>query len=149
MADNRVIGREGKLSWNIPEDLAHFKRLTTGGTIVMGRKTYESIGRPLPNRRNIVLSSQDIAIPGVEVFASIERALDALESDWIDKVFIIGGQKIYEEFLQRKLVDEIVLSRIPGNYDWDASLIHFENDFIEQDSEQFETFRCVRYTKRP
>lgn len=81
MADNRIIGKDGKLPWNNPEDLANFKRLTTGGTIVMGRKTYESIGRPLPNRRNIVLSSTSLVSPGTEVFSEIESMMQILESD--------------------------------------------------------------------
>lgn len=80
MADNRIIGKDGKLPWNNPEDLANFKRLTMGGTIVMGRKTYESIGRPLPNRRNIVLSSTNLVFPGIEVFSDIESMMQILES---------------------------------------------------------------------
>jgi len=81
MADNRVIGIEGKLPWHLPEDLQNFKRLTTGGTIVMGRKTYDSIGRPLPNRRNIVLSSQSFEKEGIEVRHSIPEMLEVLEKD--------------------------------------------------------------------
>lgn len=78
---NRVIGNQGKLPWNLPEDLQNFKRLTTGGTIVMGRKTYESIGRPLPNRRNIVLSSGMPEREGVEVFSSIESLVEKLSEE--------------------------------------------------------------------
>lgn len=78
MAANRVIGREGRLPWNNQEDLRNFKALTTGGTIVMGRKTYDSIGRPLPNRHNIVLSRQALDIPGVETFTSIEELIEKL-----------------------------------------------------------------------
>lgn len=81
MAENRVIGRGGKLPWNNPEDLQNFKRLTTGGVIIMGRKTYESIGRPLPNRRNIVLSSGTIAGDGIEVFQDIGSMIQTLQSE--------------------------------------------------------------------
>jgi len=81
MADNRVIGNKGQLPWHLPEDLANFKRLTTGGVIVMGRKTFESIGRPLPNRRNIVLSSQKIEKEGIETFHSINEMMEKLQKD--------------------------------------------------------------------
>jgi len=79
MADNRVIGKSGQLPWDIPEDLQNFKRLTTGNVIIMGRKTYESIGRPLPNRRNIVLSTETIQKEGIETFHTIPDMLEILE----------------------------------------------------------------------
>jgi dihydrofolate reductase len=111
----------------------------------MGRKTFESIGRALPNRRNIVLSSQDISIDGVEVYSSIEVLCNTLNWEWIDNVCIIGGQKIYEEFLTRGLVDEIWLSRISGDYEGDVFLPHFEDSFIEEETTEFDTFRFTRY----
>lgn len=147
MADNRVIGKDGKLPWNNQEDLQNFKRLTSNGIVVMWRKTYESIGRPLPNRRNIILSSQELEVPGIEVRHSIPELLQVFQKDWIDKVFIIGGQKIYETFLDRGLVDEVYLSNIPGDYEGDTFLQAFEDDFIEVQSKQYETFRFVRYVK--
>lgn len=79
--ENRVIGNRGKLPWDLPEDLQNFKRLTTGRTIVMGRKTYESIGRPLPNRRNIVLSSQKIEKEDLETYNSISEMFKVLKKD--------------------------------------------------------------------
>jgi dihydrofolate reductase len=81
MANNRVIGNNGKLPWNNPEDLKNFKQCTIGGIVVMGRKTYESIGRPLPNRRNIVLSLEDFRANDVEVFNSIEVLISTLSED--------------------------------------------------------------------
>ena len=77
--NNRVIGNQGALPWQLPEDLQNFKRLTTGGTIVMGRKTYESIGRPLPNRRNIILTSTPI--DGLETYNSIEKMTEKLAGE--------------------------------------------------------------------
>jgi dihydrofolate reductase len=108
-ARNGVIGREGTLPWRLPEDLAHFKRTTMGQPIVMGRKTWESIGRPLPGRRNIVVSRQaGFMAPGAEVAPSLDAAIarcaDAAE------VFVIGGEQLYREALpraQRLLVTEI------------------------------------------
>ncbi len=147
MADNRVIGKDWKLPWNNSEDLQIFKRLTTGGTIVMGRKTYDSIGRPLPNRQHIVLSSHSRDIPGVEVFDWLDSLLEYTNEKWMDKVFIIGWQKIYEEFLKNNLIDEVFLSKIPWNFEGNAFLVPFEKDFIEGAREQFETFEFIVYHK--
>jgi dihydrofolate reductase len=98
-ARNRVIGRDGGLPWHLPSDMQHFRELTTGGTVVMGRKTYASIPdkfRPLPGRRNIVLS-RDVAFraPGAEVASSLEAALEACGRD----CFVIGGGATYTEAL--------------------------------------------------
>jgi dihydrofolate reductase len=94
-ARNRVIGRGGDLPWHYREDLQHFKRVTMGHPVLMGRKTYESIGRPLPGRRNLVITRQaDFAAPGCEVFSSLEAAVaSARTSD--DLPFVIGGAAIY------------------------------------------------------
>ncbi|MDD5377318.1 MAG: dihydrofolate reductase [Candidatus Gracilibacteria bacterium] len=145
IADNRAIGNKGQLPWHNSEDLQNFKRLTTGGIVVMGRKTYESIGRPLPNRRNIILTSS--MIEGLETYASIEEMAESLENEGIDTVFIIGGQTIYEAFLDRGLVDEAWISRIPGEHEGDAFLIEFESDFREVERKGFETFEWIRYIK--
>ena len=94
-ARNRVIGRDGGLPWHYPEDLQHFKRVTMGHPILMGRKTYESIGRALPGRRNLVITRQAaFEAPGCEVFASIDRAIaSARRTDPLP--FVIGGSAIY------------------------------------------------------
>ncbi len=94
-ANGRVIGRQGKIPWHLPDDLQHFKRITSGHTVVMGRKTYESIGHPLPQRRNIVLThSDEIDIPGFEVVHSKEEVLA------LGDVFIVGGASLYRQFLE-------------------------------------------------
>ncbi|MGB7503164.1 MAG: dihydrofolate reductase [Azonexus sp.] len=99
VARNRVIGKDNRLLWNIPEDMAHFKGLTAGHTVVMGRKTWESLPprfRPLPGRRNIVISRQpDYAAPGAEVADSLENALKLASTATV--VFIIGGEQIYTQ----------------------------------------------------
>jgi dihydrofolate reductase len=94
---NHGIGAANDLLWqrNLPADLAHFKALTTGGTVVMGRKTYESIGRPLPDRQNIVVSRSDFTAPGVLTVHSLEDAYKAAEH----KVFVIGGGEIFAQAL--------------------------------------------------
>ena len=96
--EDRGIGAHGDLPWgrSLPGDLAHFKRLTDGGSVIMGRKTFESIGsRPLPNRQNIVLSRSPIAIDGVLYAKSLEEAINMAQDD----IFIIGGQGVFEEAL--------------------------------------------------
>lgn len=115
VARNSVIGRDNRLLWNIPEDMAHFKALTAGQTVIMGRKTWESLPprfRPLPGRRNIVISRQaDYAAPDGEVAASLENAL-ALAST-ADMAFVIGGEQIYTQALalaQRLEITEVDLA---------------------------------------
>src|SRR4051794_24452108 len=100
-ARNGVIGRDGDLPWHLPTDMQHFRELTTGGTVVMGRKTYVSIPerfRPLPGRRNLVLSRDPaFAAPGAEVFGGLDAALEAAGED----CFVIGGGTTYAEALPR------------------------------------------------
>lgn len=109
---NRLIGLDGKIPWHLPEDLKRFKRLTTGNVVVMGRKTWESLPkRPLPDRINIVLSSQSKLLPGAWLCRSLKDALDLSSSLYPDKeVFLIGGEQVYREGLQwadRRLITNV------------------------------------------
>ena len=98
--ENGGIGKDGKLPWHISEDLKNFKRLTSGSTILMGRNTWESLPiRPLPERRNIVLSSKEI--PDVECYMSAEECIETLDGDGIEKLFVIGGRTVYRNFIHR------------------------------------------------
>ena len=109
MAENSVIGRANRLPWHLPADLRHFKALTMGKPIVMGRKTWDSIGRPLPGRRSLVVSRrQDFAPVGVEVFDSLEAALAAASSQ--PETCVIGGAQIYARALPH--ADVIHLTRV-------------------------------------
>lgn len=107
MSENRVIGRDGRLPWHLPDDLQHFKRLTLGNTIIMGRKTFDSIGRPLPQRRNIVITrnkgwstSPGVPAGGVEVAHGLNEALSlALDGHDDDEIFIVGGEQVYRDGL--------------------------------------------------
>ena len=97
MGTNGVLGKDGNLLWHIPEDLKHFKKLTTGFPIVMGRKTFDSIKKPLPNRRNIVISRSGFeAVPGVEVYESAEKVMEVLSEE--SRICIVGGGEIYALF---------------------------------------------------
>lgn len=120
MGSNRVIGAGGTLPWHLPEDLAHFKRVTLGHPMIMGRTTYESIGRPLPGRTTIVVTRQhDWSAQGVEVAHSLDDAI-ALASGLDDEVFLVGGAQVYVEALERDLVDTLVVTRVRQAPDGDA-----------------------------
>jgi len=117
VAENGVIGAGGKMPWHIPEEFAWFKKATMGHTLVVGRKTYESIGRPLPGRRMLVLSRQPIEIPGVTVVPSLE-AVDPMRYD--GEVFIAGGAEVYRQGFP--LCDELWLTTVKRTVEGDAFL---------------------------
>jgi dihydrofolate reductase len=109
MASNRVIGANNQLPWRLPADLARFKRLTMGHTLIVGRKTYESIGRPLPGRTFVVVTRQQGYAPqGVKVAHTVDEALALAQGD--DEVFIAGGAELYAQTLDR--LDRLYLTRI-------------------------------------
>ncbi|GAB4073619.1 dihydrofolate reductase DfrA [Barrientosiimonas marina] len=100
MDRNHVIGYQSEMPWHLPNDLKFFKQITTGHTIIMGRKTFESIGRPLPNRNNIVLSSQVRSFPeGIEIVRRPETVLSRHEQSLTESFFVIGGETIFKQFL--------------------------------------------------
>jgi len=117
MAENRVIGLDNKMPWHLPGDLKFFKRVTLGKPVIMGRKTYQSIGRPLPGRMNIVLTrDNDLHIEGVTCVQTVEQAL-ALVAD-VEEVMVIGGATIYQQFLSK--ATRLYLTFIDLNVDGDT-----------------------------
>jgi dihydrofolate reductase len=119
MSENRVIGRAGRLPWHLSADLRRFQQLTMGHTIVMGRKTFESIGRPLPGRNSIVISrQQDYQPPGVRVAASLDDAERLATGD--SQVFFIGGGEVYRQTLARveRIYLTLVHATVPGDTDF-------------------------------
>jgi dihydrofolate reductase len=116
MTTNGVIGKGNELPWNIPDEMKNFRQLTTGTTVIMGTKTFESIGRPLPNRHNIVLGPQGLHIAHVDVCNSVKQAL-ATAQTYAKDIFIIGGAYTYAQFLP--LVDRMYISYIKQNYEGD------------------------------
>lgn len=98
MAKNRVIGHSGRMPWHLPAELAHFKKITLGKTVLMGRRTFESIGRPLPHRRNLIITRQkNWHLTGCEVYPSLEAALTAAPAD--EELMVIGGATLYLQTL--------------------------------------------------
>ena len=142
MTPERVIGRDGTLPWHLPEDLAFFKRTTSGHPIVMGRKTYESIGRPLPKRRNIVLTRDPAwQAAGVEVIHSPDQL-----PEFDGPVFIIGGAEIYAAFLDK--LDELLVSRVHESHPGDTRFPEFEHLFAAPVVvESHDAFQVLRYTR--
>ncbi|WP_178106879.1 dihydrofolate reductase [Pseudomonas mangiferae] len=115
LAENRVIGRDNRMPWHLPADLKYFKAKTLGKPIVMGRKTWESLGRPLPGRLNLVVSRQPgLALDGAEVFAELDAALHRAqawaETQGVDEVMLVGGAQLYAQALPR--ADRLYLTRI-------------------------------------
>lgn len=160
VAKNRVIGRDNQLIWNIPEDMAHFKALTAGQTVIMGRKTWESLPprfRPLPGRRNIVVTRQsEYAAPGAEVADSLKNALKlastvTLGSAESTTAFIIGGEQIYTQamaFAQRLEITEVDLE--PEGDAWFPEIS--ATNWHRQNARQFDSngihATFVTYTKQ-
>lgn len=116
-SENGVIGKNGSLPWDLPDDLKHFRDLTRGKTVIMGSKTYESIGHPLPKRRNIIISrDQNYQVEGCEVVHSPQEALELAQND--GEIMIIGGATIYEAFLP--LADRVYLTRVHTQIEGDT-----------------------------
>lgn len=134
MAANRVIGRDGDLPWNIPEDMKFFKETTQGHILIMGRKTFESFGGPLPNRLHVVITRQtDYHPKGAHVFQSIDEAVQFCESQtakWGDEVFIAGGGEIYREMLP--ITDRIYLTEIHREYPGDTKFPEFDTSLFKE-----------------
>lgn len=146
MTRDRVIGREGRIPWNIPEELRLFRELTSGHSVVMGRRTFESIGRPLPERRNIVISSTLPPTPGIIVCSSLRKAL-AEGAAFGRKIFLIGGHQVFAESLP--LADLLRISWIDGDYAGDVLFPPFDlSQWEEIHSQEYSGFRHVLYGRR-
>ncbi|WP_137718230.1 dihydrofolate reductase [Methylobacillus flagellatus] len=125
MARNRVIGVENRLPWHLPEDLKRFRALTTGHHIIMGRKTYESLNRLLPDRTTVIVTrNPDYQVPGALVVGSLAEALAVSAAD--DEAFVIGGAQLYAEALEN--VDRIYLTELEADYAGDTWLPEFDAD---------------------
>ncbi|TVP77490.1 MAG: dihydrofolate reductase [Puniceicoccaceae bacterium] len=143
MSENRVIGNSGDIPWHLPEDFKWFKQKTMGGILVMGRKTYESIGRPLPGRDTYVLSREAQAIPGVHSFTDL-AALDHLKTD--KTIWIAGGGEVYRQILTK--CSELFLTRVHRQVEGDAYFPPFEEDFtLDSILEQNDAF-TIEHWKR-
>jgi dihydrofolate reductase len=127
--DNYVIGNKGKLPWRLSDDLKHFRSVTTGHPVLMGRKTFQSLGgQPLPGRQNIVVSST-LTAPvnkGYRVARSLEKALLIAYNFKSDPVYIIGGGALYDEAIRKQAVDEMLITHVHGKYEGDTYFPYFD-----------------------
>ena len=119
MGKNRVIGKDNDMPWHLPADLQHFKKTTLGSPIIMGRKTYDSIGRPLPGRLNIILSrNAKLVIKGCSVVNSLEDAIGLAKETGASEIFITGGAHLYDNFLEK--TDRLYLTLIDEDFEGDT-----------------------------
>lgn len=143
MSENRVIGNRGEIPWHLPEDFKWFKKTTMGDHLVMGRKTYESIGRPLPGRSTFVLSRTPREIPGVHSFSDLEM-LSRLETD--KTIWVAGGSEIYTQLLPK--CEELFLTRVHRIVEGDAFFPEFENQFeLKEILTENSDFTIERWTR--
>jgi dihydrofolate reductase len=142
MAANRVIGNDGNLPWHLPSDLARFKQITMGYPLIMGRKTYDSIGRPLPGRKTIVLSRQPAYQPtGCLVLTSLDAALKEV---WdYDEVFICGGEELYQEALPR--CQRIYLTELEREIEGDTFFPEIPEHFLTIEEDQVTEEESYRF----
>ena len=152
VANGNVIGINNSMPWHLPEDLKRFRTLTTGHHIVMGRKTYESLGRLLPGRTTVIVTrNHDYAVEGAIIAHSVEEALAACTDD--DEVFLIGGAELYQQgFIH---ADKLYLTEVHADFEGDAFLPQFDLSRWQEDFRESHaadnglTFSYVTYTRRP
>ncbi|RWU23501.1 diacylglycerol kinase [Pseudomonas alkylphenolica] len=131
LADNRVIGIDNRMPWHLPGDFKYFKATTLGKPIIMGRKTWDSLGRPLPGRLNLVVSRQPgLQLEGAEVFASLDEAMLRAEqwalAQGVDELMLIGGAQLYTQAIERGLADRLYLTRVELSPEGDAWFPEFD-----------------------
>ena len=150
IANNRVIGRSnGEMPWHIKEEFQHFKKVTLGSPIIMGRKTFETLGKPLKARENIIISRNKnfkVDFEEIKIFHSIKDSINYCELKGYEKAFIIGGGEIYRQALD--IADEMILSFMKFEAEGDVVFPEFESDDWQkvstEDREQFEVVKYVR-----
>ena len=141
MDEHRLIGCGNRIPWHIPGDLKWFKSVTIGNVVVMGRKTFESIGKPLPGRDNVVLSRSGFSFPGVVVVEALEKIPEIFPDR---KIFICGGAQVYK--LALPLCNELLITHVKGIYSGDVYFPEYENRFqLVEILAEFETHKIARY----
>jgi len=148
---NRLIGSDNGMPWHLPADFKHFKEVTMGKPVVMGRKTFESIGRPLPGRQNIVISRKGFSADGIITVDSIDAALQLVKD--IDEVMIIGGANIYDQLIEK--ADRLYLTHVDAECEGDAWFPEFDptqwdithESFVKKDEKNNYNFNIISYER--
>ena len=151
MDPKRSIGRDNSLMWSIPKDMSFFRKITMGNVVVMGRKTYESIGGSLKGRENVVLTKDKTRkIDGVVVLHSVDELLERYQNELERTIFIIGGAQIYRVILELSVVDEMYISHIKKEYpNADAFFPKFiKEEWTLKEIENYEEFFIIKYIKK-
>lgn len=152
-ANNRIIGKDNDMPWHLPADLAYFKKTTLGKPVIMGRKTYESIGRPLPGRRNIVISRDiNYKAEGVDIVTTVDAALGLIEG--VEEVMVIGGGAIYQHCLPA--ANRLYITHIEADIEGDTQFPFYDenvwkkvvsNQFLADEKNQYNLDFCI-YEKK-
>lgn len=149
VSENRVIGKDGDIPWHIPEDLKHFREVTTGNPVIMGKTTFYSLPkefRPLEDRTNIVLTRSGLENESVKEANSLEEAWKTAEKTGSDKVFIIGGASVYEQTLDE--ADRMIITKINREYDGDTFFPEWDRENWEEvEREDHEKFSFIEYKR--
>ena len=154
-SDNRVIGRDNAMPWHLPRDLRYFKSQTQGHPVIMGRKTYQSLGRALPQRENIVISRQALDLPDAHLAASLQEAL-ALAATFGGKIFIIGGAQIYAQALAEDMADTLLITKVHTTLDGDSHFppldaAHWQEtgaEYVPADADNPYAMTFMRYERK-
>lgn len=154
IGNNNELGKDNDLIWHLPADLKRFKKVTTGHTIVMGRNTFESIGKPLPNRRSVIITrNKDYQQEGCVVVHSLEEAIELIKGE--EKAFIIGGAQIYKEAMQKQLIDQLDVTKVHEDFEADVYFPEikdsewtlFSNETHTPDEKNKYTYSFLQYRK--
>lgn len=151
---NNELGKDNDLIWHLPADLKRFKKVTSGHSIIMGRNTFESIGKPLPNRRSIIITrNTSYKKEGCDVVHSLEEAINLIKDQ--KNAFIIGGAQIYKEAIEKQLVDQLDITKVHQNFEADVFFPTieqsvweeiYEETFLPDDKNQY-TYSFISYKK--
>ena len=154
IGNNNELGKDNDLIWHLPADLKRFKQVTTGHTMIMGRNTFESIGKPLPNRRSIIVTrNKEYQQDGCEVVHSLEAAIDLVNTN--ENAFIIGGAQIYKESLEKDLVDQLDITQVHEDFTADVFFPQidekiwkeYSRENFEPDAKNKYNFSFLKYRK--
>ena len=155
IAKNNALGKDNDLIWHLPADLKRFKKVTSGHHILMGRNTFESIGKPLPNRTTVIITrNKNYFKDGCLIAHGVEEAIDLVEND--DAIFIIGGAQVYKEIIEKGLVDQLDITLVHHEFEADAFFPEIDlNIWEESKREDFKAdeknkydYSFVTYTKK-
>lgn len=143
---NNEIGNKNSLLWSLPNDLAHFRKMTSGHPIIMGLNTYNSIGRPLPNRTNIVLAPADTTIEGVHVVHSLDEAFTVAQETGTGECFVIGGGMVYRETISR--ANKLYITHVDGTFEADVFFPTIDEPWkkISEETHEKDETHNYRYT---